>query len=57
MINTAAFESLQRYKLLDEAYMYIKSQHGLSPFAWMEADIFNAMERERRFMEDFGGMK
>jgi hypothetical protein len=50
VINTAAFESLQRYEKLHGAFLAIKKDNGLHPYNWMLPFIHTALTREIEFM-------
>lgn len=50
MINTAAFESLERYNRIDAAIRHILSENGLHPYEWMRSYLVEALAREKGFM-------
>lgn len=51
MINTPAFESFQRYRLLRDAAFDILEREGDSPYNWLLIYLKKAKDREEDFME------
>lgn len=51
MINTPAFESLERYIRLKNAITDIELGGGTAPYEWMLPYLYAAKKREKQFME------